>query len=55
MSEVQRIRTHFHRAGHDILVASLRKQLSADAIEKLVAEGAALDFDRAVDEALNLG
>jgi predicted ATPase/DNA-binding XRE family transcriptional regulator len=55
MSELQRIRTHFHCAGHDILVASLRKQLSADAIEKLVAEGAALDLDRAVDEALNLG
>jgi predicted ATPase len=54
MSELQRIRTHFHCAGHDILVASLRKQLSADAIEKLVAEGAALDLDRAVDEALNL-
>jgi len=54
MSELQRIRTHFHSAGHDILVASLRKQLSADAIEKLVAEGAALDLDRAVDEALNL-
>jgi hypothetical protein len=55
MSELQRIRTHFHCAGHDILVASLHKQLSADAIEKLVAEGAALDFDRAADEALNLG
>lgn len=50
-----RIRTHFQGAGHDILVASLRKQLSGDAIEKLDAEGAALDFDRAVDEALNLG
>ena len=55
MSERQRTRSHFHCAGHDILVASLRKQLSADAIEKLVAEGAALDLDRAVDEALNLG
>jgi hypothetical protein len=55
MSEVQRIRTHFHCAGHDVLVASLRKQLSANAIEKLLAEGAALDLDRAVDEALNLG
>jgi ATP/maltotriose-dependent transcriptional regulator MalT len=55
MSEWQRIRTHFHCAGHDILLASLRKQLSADAIEKLVAEGAALDFDGAADEALNLG
>lgn len=55
MFELQRIRTHFHCAGHDILVASLRKQLSADAIEKLVAEGALLDLDRAVDEALNLG
>jgi hypothetical protein len=54
MSELQRIRTHFHRAGHDILVTSLRKQLSADAIEKLVAEGAALDLDRAADEALSL-
>jgi len=54
MSELQRIRTHFHCAGHDILVASLRKQLSAEAIEKLVTEGAALDLDRAVDEALNL-
>jgi hypothetical protein len=53
MSELQRIRTHFHCAGHDILMASLREQLSADAIEKLVAEGAAMDFDRAVDEALN--
>jgi predicted ATPase/DNA-binding XRE family transcriptional regulator len=55
MSEMQRVRTHFHCAGHDILVASLRKQLSADAIEKLVSEGSALDLDRAADEALNLG
>jgi predicted ATPase/DNA-binding XRE family transcriptional regulator len=54
MSDLQRIRSRFHSAGHDILVTSLRKQLSADAIAKLVAEGAALDVDRAVDEALNL-
>jgi hypothetical protein len=34
-------------------MASLREQLAADAIAALAAEGALLDFERAVDEALN--
>jgi len=47
-------RGYYERASYDILMASLRDQLAADAIAALAAEGALLDFDRAVDEALNL-
>ena len=46
-------RGYYERASYDILMASLREQLAADAIAALAAEGALLDFERAVDEALN--
>ena len=47
-------RGYYERASHDILMASLRAQLSADDIVRLAAEGAPLEFERAVDEALAL-
>jgi hypothetical protein len=53
--EVQRVRSHYQRAGYDILAASLRDQLSKETIESLAADGALLDLDRAADEALSLG
>jgi predicted ATPase len=49
-----RFRGYYERASYDILVASLRTQLSNDAIASLAAEGAGLDFDRAADRALSL-
>lgn len=48
------VRGYYERAGYDILVASLRDQLTADAIAALAAEGALLAFERAVDEALSV-
>jgi predicted ATPase len=42
------------RSSRDILMSSARKHLTPEMIATLSTEGAALDFDRAVDEALNL-
>jgi predicted ATPase len=47
-------RGYYERASYDILMATLCDQLSADTIATLAAEGARLDFERAVDEALRL-
>jgi predicted ATPase/DNA-binding XRE family transcriptional regulator len=47
-------RGYYERASHDVLMTSLRAQLSAEDIARLAAEGAPLDFERAVDEALAL-
>jgi predicted ATPase len=48
------IRGYYERASYDVLMASLRDQLTADAIAALAAEGSLLTFERAVDEALSL-
>jgi predicted ATPase len=48
-------RGYYERASHDILMASLRDQLSPEEIARLGSEGAPLDFERVVDEALALG
>jgi predicted ATPase/DNA-binding XRE family transcriptional regulator len=45
-------RGYYERASYDALTAALGKQLSRDAIAALAAEGADLDYERAIDEAL---
>ena len=47
-------RGYYERASHDILMASLRDQLSPEEIARLASEGAPLEFERVVDEALAL-
>jgi predicted ATPase/ribosome-binding protein aMBF1 (putative translation factor) len=47
-------RGYYERAGHDVLVSSLRDHLSTDAIATFAAQGASLAYDRAVDEALGV-
>ena len=47
-------RGYYERASHDILMASLRDQLSTAVIAKVGADGAQLDFEEAAVEALSL-
>jgi hypothetical protein len=47
-------RIGFERATYEILTKSLRVQLSTEALHALTTEGARLDFEQAVDEALSL-
>ncbi len=47
-------RGYYEQASYDILMASLREQLTPGALAKFSAEGAQLGFDRAVEEALSL-
>jgi predicted ATPase/DNA-binding XRE family transcriptional regulator len=45
-------RGYYERASYDVLTAALRNRLSPDAIAMLAAEGADLDYEGAIDEAL---
>jgi predicted ATPase len=45
-------RGYYERASYDVLTTALRDQLSHAAIAKLAAEGAHLDYERAIEEAL---
>jgi len=47
-------RGYYERASYDILMAAVRDRFSSDSIATLAGEGARLDFERAVDEALSL-
>jgi hypothetical protein len=47
-------RGYYEQASYDILMAALNDQLARDAVDAFAAEGALLDFERAVDEALSL-
>ncbi len=47
-------RDPYERAGYDILIASLREQLTPEEIERCAAEGAQLDLQQAADLALTV-
>jgi hypothetical protein len=49
----ERYADHFRQASYETIQASLHGQLSNNTLAALFAQGALLDFDRAVDEALN--
>jgi hypothetical protein len=47
-------RDPYERAGYDILIASLREQLTPEEIEQYAAEGVQLDLQQAADLALSV-